>query len=100
MDHSHEVVSSAVSGHAGKVDGLAEDVRAALDAVSAVSAAPGTYGTTCEDFTALLGDLAESGTATLTAAVATAELAAKNLRTAVARYAAVDESGSATVRST
>jgi hypothetical protein len=86
MTASYDVVTSALTGHASAVTGLADQLRTASDAVGQVNMANEAYGQTCQPFVTMLNTLATAGQDTLSAAVEALESTATSLRTVAGAY--------------
>jgi LPS O-antigen subunit length determinant protein (WzzB/FepE family) len=86
MTDSYEVVTAALSAHAGKLSGLAGELRAAADIARGQNITTDAYGQTCQQFATMIDALANAGQETLQAGVESLEAEMSNLRTAAAAY--------------
>ncbi|OLF13881.1 ESX-1 secretion-associated protein [Actinophytocola xinjiangensis] len=60
-----EVLGGELSSHAGKVDGLTDRMRTAVDAANTVTMDNSAYGVVCQPFAMLLQPFEELGVRTL-----------------------------------
>ena len=80
------VTTTQITEHAGRLHGIADDVRQAQAAVEGVRVPDDGYGDTGAELARLLDDIADEGNHTLRAAVAALEKAATSLRDTAAEY--------------
>ena len=87
---SYEVVTSAVSGHATSVAGLADELRAAWQATGQVTLPGNAYGQTGQQVTSLFNAVAQAGAQALQAGIDALESGSATLRANADAYAAAE----------
>lgn len=93
MGDSYKVVTGALSVHSGKLAGLADELRSALEVAGGQNITSEAYGETCRQFTSILDTLASAGRATLQASVESLEAEASKLRATATEYDRQDAHG-------
>jgi hypothetical protein len=73
------VTPAQIVGHAGRLRGIADDIREALTEVESVSVPGGVYGETGAQFERILDGMHAEGIHTLIAAIVALESSAKGL---------------------
>jgi len=91
MSGDFEIVTDALSDHAGKLDGLVSRLRTALDAARQVTMNDDAYGIICRPFAALLNPVEQRGADAVQGAVEAMEATATGVRNTVTTYQEVEE---------
>ena len=86
MADGYQVLTGELTAHAGKVDGLADRLRAAVDAARAVAMNDEAFGVICQPFAALLNPFEQTGVNALGKAVETVGETAGTVRDAARAY--------------
>lgn len=82
----YNVSTEQVTGHAGRLRGIADDVRQSLSAVDGVRVPGDGYGETGTRFTRILDGIVDEGVHTLNAAIVAFENSAKALKDSAEEY--------------
>lgn len=80
MADGYEVLTAELDANAGRVDGFADRLRAAVDAARTVSMDDGAFGVICQPFAMLLNPFEQMGVGALSKAVETVAEQAGTLR--------------------
>jgi hypothetical protein len=91
MAERYEVLTEALTEHAGTVDCIADQVAQAADAGRQLALPSDAYGTLCVDLPLMLNPLQELGAVALRACAMRLSSAASGVRATARDYAAVDE---------
>lgn len=86
MPDGFEVLTAELDAHAGRVDGLADRLRAAVDAARTVSMNDDAFGVICQPFAMLLHPFEQMGVGALSKAVETVTENAGTLRQTARTY--------------
>jgi uncharacterized protein YukE len=86
MPDGYEVLTGELDTHAGRVDGIADRLRAAVDAARTVSMNDGAYGVICQPFAMLVNPFEQMGVNALSTAVETVTEHAATLRQTARTY--------------
>lgn len=97
MNDSYEVVTAALTAHAGGLGRLSDELRSATDQAGQ-GMTDAAYGKTCQPFATMLDALANAGHQTLQAAVESLEAEASNVRKAANAYTRQEAGTAATFR--
>jgi len=81
-----EVLGGELSSHAGKVDGLTDRMRTAVDAANTVTMDNSAYGVVCQPFALLLQPFEELGVRTLRESAEALADTARKVRDTVRDY--------------
>lgn len=81
-----EVLGGELSSHAGKVDGLTDRLRTAVDAANTVTMDNSAYGVVCQPFALLLQPFEELGVRTLRESAEALADTARKVRDTVRDY--------------
>lgn len=87
----YEVLTDELGTHAGKVDGLAQRLRTAVQAAQQVSMDNSAYGVICQPFALLLDPFEQMGVQALQTAQESVEDTAGKVRDAVQTYEGQDQ---------
>jgi hypothetical protein len=90
MPDEFEVLTDELTAHAGKVDGLTDRMRTAVDAANTVTMNNDAYGVVCQPFALLLQPFEEWGVRTLRQAADTIADSAKKVRDTTQSYTTTD----------
>lgn len=91
MAEQYEVLTEALTGHAGRVDGIADQVAQAAAAGQQMSLPSDAYGALCLHLALRISELQALGTVALMASGKHLSGVASGLRVTAAGYAAADE---------
>jgi len=95
-DAGYQVLTTELTGHASKVDGLADRLQTAVDAARQVTMNNDAYGVICQPFAMLLQPFEQMGVNALTKASETVRDNAGTVRDAAKAYDARETSQAAT----
>ena len=98
MAEQYEVLTEALTGHAGTVDRIADQVAQAAAAGQLMSLPSDAYGTLCAALPMMLNPLQEVAATALTACAKHLSRAADGIRQTAWDYAAVDEANDLALR--
>jgi len=98
MAEQYEVLTEALTGHAGTVDRIAGQVAQAAAAGQLMSLPSDAYGTLCVDLPMMLNPLQELAATALAACAKHLSRAADGIRETAWDYTAVDESNDLALR--
>jgi uncharacterized protein YukE len=90
MGDQYEVLTGELTAHAGKVDGLTDRMRTAVDAANTVTMNNDAYGVVCQPFALLLQPFEELGVRTLRQAADALTDSAKKVRDTATSYTTTD----------
>ncbi|HET9144406.1 type VII secretion target [Actinophytocola sp.] len=95
----YEVLTSELDAHAGRVDGLTDRLRTAVDAAQQVTMNNDAYGVVCQPFAQMLQPFEELGVRTLQQGVDALSDTARKVRDTALSYTSTETTGAATYRS-
>ena len=91
MGDQFEVLTGELTAHAGKVDGLTDRMRTAVDAANTVTMNNDAYGVVCQPFALMLQPFEELGVRTLRQAADALTDSAKKVRDTAKSYTTTDD---------
>lgn len=96
MTDEFAVLADELEAHTGKVDGLIDRMRTAVDAANTVTMNNEAYGVVCQPFALLLQPFEELGVSTLRQAADTLADAVKKVQSTTRSYTDTDTTHQAT----
>jgi uncharacterized protein YukE len=98
MAEEYEVLTEALTAHAGRLDRIADQVTQAAAAGQQMSLPSDTYGALCVNLTVMINPLQELAAFAVTACAKHLSSAAVGIRATARDYAAVDEANELALR--
>jgi len=94
----YEVLTGELDAHAGRVDGLTDRLRTAVDAAQQVTMDNSAYGVVCQPFAMMLQPFEELGVRTLRQGVDALSDTARKVRDTAQSYTSTETTNATTYR--